>query len=84
MTTKLTEDHIRIPQLTPRENDVLYYLARGDNNRRIAEATHLALSTIENHINTIFGKLGLSVDTNKVQRVIATLWYWTYQGANKK
>lgn len=45
--------------LTPRELEVLRHIARGEDNREIAQALHLAEGTVKNHISSIYEKLGL-------------------------
>jgi DNA-binding NarL/FixJ family response regulator len=42
------------------ELDVLGTMAEGKTNRGIAEALFLSESSVEKHVNAIFGKLGLS------------------------
>ena len=56
-----------LPELTPREGDVLEYLARGLDNAQIA--AHLALSekTVRNHITRVFDKLGVE---NRSQAIV--------------
>lgn len=46
--------------LTPRELDVLREMAQGKTNAGIEQALHLSSSTVEKHVNSIFGKLGLA------------------------
>ena len=45
--------------LTTRELDVLREMAQGKTNAGIEQALHLSSSTVEKHVNSIFGKLGL-------------------------
>ncbi len=45
--------------LTPREMEVLRLLARGYNNRRIAEELFIAEQTVCNHVSVIYSKLGI-------------------------
>jgi DNA-binding NarL/FixJ family response regulator len=46
--------------LTPREREVLTWLATGRTNRAIAEALSISEKTVARHIANIYGKLGLS------------------------
>jgi DNA-binding NarL/FixJ family response regulator len=64
----------RLAALTPREHDVLREMARGRTNAGIVEALHLSGSTVEKHVNSIFGKLGLSEEPVH-RRVAAVLAY---------
>ncbi|HKV09895.1 MAG TPA: response regulator transcription factor [Thermoanaerobaculia bacterium] len=56
--------------LTERERDVLLLLARGWNNRRIAENLHVAEITIRTHVSHILDKLGV---TNRVEAALHAL-----------
>lgn len=54
--------------LTLRENDVLALLAQGQTNKDIAQALFLSVRTVEAHMRTIFGKIGVR------SRTEAALW----------
>ncbi|WP_235921812.1 response regulator transcription factor [Lentzea tibetensis] len=58
--------------LTARELDVLREMAQGKTNAGIEQALHLSSSTVEKHVNAIFGKLGLA-DEPVHRRVAAVL-----------
>ena len=45
------------PDLTDREREVLNLIARGKNNREIADQLHISSKTVSNHISNIFNKL---------------------------
>jgi len=45
--------------LTPRENEVLKYLAQGLTNKEISGKTHLAIDTVKTHLRSIYRKLGV-------------------------
>ena len=60
--------------LTPRELDVLRVMAQGETNAGIERALHLSASTVEKHVNSIFGKLGLA-DAPVHRRVAAVLTF---------
>lgn len=47
-------------KLTERETELLVFLAKGLNNREIAEAVFLSEGTVRNHISSIFSKLAVS------------------------
>lgn len=47
-------------KLSPREKEIVALLAKGASNKEMANALHLAESTIKIHIQNIFRKLGLS------------------------
>ncbi len=59
----LTTDIQYEEELTPRERDILKLLAEGLDNKDIAERLTLTKRTVQNHISTIYGKLGLKTRT---------------------
>jgi DNA-binding NarL/FixJ family response regulator len=61
--------------LTPRERDVLALMAEGRSNTGIAAALVLTLGTVEKHVASIFGKLGLAASESDNRRVLAVLRY---------
>lgn len=52
--------------LTEREIDVLKLVAQGSNNRAIADKLSLSVRTVENHLVSIYSKLGLTERTELV------------------
>lgn len=50
--------------LTPREKEILTFVAKGQTNRQIAEALVIAENTVKNHIKNLLEKLSLD---NRVQ-----------------
>ena len=55
-----------IPELTPREHEVLTYIAEGFTNREIAEALVISVKTVDRHRENIMQKLNLH---NRVELV---------------
>jgi DNA-binding NarL/FixJ family response regulator len=64
-----------LAQLTPRELEILGFVARGASNQAIADELVLTKRAVEKHINEIFHKLGLTSMPDISQRVKATLIY---------
>ncbi len=57
-------------QLTPREADVLIWVARGKSNRDIGEILGLSPRTVNKHLETIYQKLGVE---NRASAAVAVL-----------
>jgi DNA-binding NarL/FixJ family response regulator len=64
-----------LAELTPRELEILSFVARGRSNQAIADELFLTKRAVEKHINAIFLKLGLSGATDVSRRVKAALIY---------
>lgn len=47
------------PSLTPREIEILLLIAQGLSKRRVAEAVHLSVKTVDNHCTSIMAKLNV-------------------------
>jgi DNA-binding NarL/FixJ family response regulator len=52
--------------LTPRETEILDYMAKGYLNKQIAEALTVSEQTIKNHITSILRKLNVNARTQAV------------------
>jgi DNA-binding NarL/FixJ family response regulator len=61
--------------LTPREREVLGLMAEGRTNAGIAKALWLTEKTVETHVSSILGKLGLEQSADNHRRVLAVLAY---------
>jgi DNA-binding NarL/FixJ family response regulator len=68
-----------VASLTPREVDVLREMAQGKTNAGIEHALHLSASTVEKHVSSIFGKLGLAEEP--VHRRVAAVLTFLDQSA---
>jgi serine/threonine-protein kinase len=64
-----------LDELTGRERDVLALMAEGRSNAGVATALVLTLGTVEKHVASIFGKLGLPASETDNRRVLAVLRY---------
>ena len=60
-------------QLTPRESEVLMWIARGKSNRDIAEILTLSPRTVNKHLEQIFAKLGVENRTAAAALAVRTL-----------
>jgi len=56
--------------LTPREKEMLFYLAKGYDNKAIATRMHLAEQTTRNRISRIYTKMGVRDRANAVKVVL--------------
>ena len=53
------KEEVPAPRLTPREMEVLEHVAKGMNNRDIAQALFISENTVKNHVRNILEKLHL-------------------------
>ena len=64
-----------LAELTDREREVLTLIAEGRSNASIAASLVVTDKTVEAHIRSIFGKLGLDEAPDGHRRVLAVLTY---------
>ena len=64
-----------IDQLTPKEREVLGYMAEGRSNQGIADQLVVGVAAIERHVTSIFSKLNLRQAPEDHRRVLAVLEY---------
>jgi DNA-binding NarL/FixJ family response regulator len=62
-----------LEDLTAREREVLGLMAEGLSNQGICKRLYLSPKTVETHVNSIFGKLGLLPAPDDHRRVLAVL-----------
>jgi DNA-binding NarL/FixJ family response regulator len=62
-------------ELTPRELEVLELMAAGRSNAGIARSLWVAEGTVEKHVRSILGKLGLADTADDHRRVLAVVTY---------
>jgi DNA-binding NarL/FixJ family response regulator len=68
-------DDGELEALTPREREVLGLMAEGKTNAGIARQLWVSEKTVETHVGSILGKLGLSQAEDGHRRVLAVLAY---------
>ncbi|KPM52782.1 DNA-binding response regulator [Frankia sp. CcI49] len=62
-----------LDRLTERERAVMREMAEGRSNAGIAGKLHLAPKTVENHVASVFSKLGMPASGDDNRRVLAVL-----------
>jgi DNA-binding NarL/FixJ family response regulator len=70
----------RFEHLTGREGEILALMAEGRSNQAIASTLFLGVKTVETHIKSIFGKLGLVQAPDDHRRVLAVLTHLRSRG----
>jgi len=73
LSTEGAEDPLE--ELSPREREVLSLMAEGRTNAGIAKRLWLTEKTVETHVSSILGKLGLPLDGDTHRRVLAVVTY---------
>ena len=69
------QDDDALADLTPREREVLGLMAEGRTNASIAKQLWLTERTVETHVSSILGKLGLAQSDEDHRRVLTVLAY---------
>lgn len=69
-----------LEHLTPREREVLAEIAQGKNNAAVGATLGLSERAVEQHISSLFAKLGLSEEPQTHRRVKAVLLYLAEAG----
>jgi len=64
------DDNPVAENLTPRETEVLRYMAGGYSNKEIASAVHLSEGTVKNHVSSILAKFGVRDRTRAVMKAL--------------
>jgi DNA-binding NarL/FixJ family response regulator len=62
-------------RLTPREREVLEFMAEGRSNQAIADRLYVTPRAVEKHVTSIFSKLDLPATSDDHRRVLAVLTY---------
>jgi DNA-binding NarL/FixJ family response regulator len=61
--------------LTPREQELLKLVCQGLSNKEIAQHLFLSVRTVENHLASIYGKLGVRSRTEAAVLALQRGWY---------
>ena len=64
-----------LAELSTREREILELMAEGRSNQGICERLYLSPKTVETHVRSLFGKLGLQGAPQDNRRVLAVLTY---------
>lgn len=73
-TTTRSESAEYREALTPRELEILQFLARGKSNRDIAEALYISERTVQAHLTNIFAKMQVTSRLEAVLKGIRLGW----------
>jgi len=65
----LPVDHPDLAETSPREREVLLLLVGGDRVPRIAKQLHISPHTVRNHLKALYRKLGVSTQSELIERV---------------
>ena len=60
--------------LSPREVEILDYIARGNSNKQIARVLHISDQTVKNHVTSILRKLAVNDRTQAVVLALRQGW----------
>jgi DNA-binding NarL/FixJ family response regulator len=63
----------RLDALSEREREVLGLMAEGRSNQGIAKELHLAVKTVDSHVEHLLTKMGLEASVDEHRRVLAVL-----------
>jgi DNA-binding CsgD family transcriptional regulator len=69
----LLEETRGLLDLTPRESQILAWVARGKTNREVAELLWIAPTTVRKHLENVYAKLGVTTRTAAVARFLGVL-----------
>ena len=69
MLARIRKDLIARLPLSPREKEVLHYLAAGHSNPEMAALLNISLNTVKFHNKQIFDKLGVDSRTALIHRI---------------
>jgi DNA-binding NarL/FixJ family response regulator len=70
-----------LEELTSREREILALMAEGRSNAGISARLWLSPKTVETHIRSAFGKLGITASPDDNRRVLAVLTFLNRAGA---
>lgn len=70
------ESNHQLSDLTFREKEVLMLIAKGNDNKKIAETLTISEGTVKNHVSNIYDKIGVN------SRAEAVAWAWEHGMAN--
>jgi DNA-binding NarL/FixJ family response regulator len=66
LSTSFTEEGVVVSRLTPREIEILTYVAQGLTNKQIGEELAISNQTVKNHMTSIMHKLAAHDRTEAV------------------
>ncbi|RYZ53156.1 MAG: LuxR family transcriptional regulator [Chitinophagaceae bacterium] len=70
-TTATNRIETSLSSLSPREVEILYWIAEGKGSKEIAATLHLSVHTVQKHTKNIYRKLDVH---NKIEALNKTKW----------
>jgi DNA-binding NarL/FixJ family response regulator len=62
-------NNVTFEELTPRENEILHELTKGNSYKMIADSLGISFNTVKNHIKSIYTKLNVNSMGEVMQKV---------------
>ena len=55
---RILDENPPLPELSPRQADILAGIVRGKSNKEIAEELHITIQVVKEYVNTLYAKIG--------------------------
>jgi len=68
------DDAVLAPSLSPREHEIARLIARGEQNKSIADLLQISVWTVNTHVRRIYNKLGVTSRAALARQVAELEW----------